>query len=375
MASQIPRTYRSGQWMVIECRTGLDATSSAWMRDILAQVRDSTWTGVVMDLTGLEVLDPGGKRILNNFHRGLQDSGRSLGVVTAVSGVRQDLLSDGNFTVLQDLSELKRSIHEMAPERMQLLLATGARTSNLLSFRLRCPVCRCEDVKGWLPDPVRHTKAWIPHEITLQQVTEDPENSLSVEAYSVAVCPECLFASSRLDWFDAPGSRLPGTLPDGSVERLSKGFARRRALVQDVAMEMPLPVFFGMPRVDKAIQCAWSLAEESVRSIGRDRSSTDGFGIAVAILMQAKFAADKEDLMKFYTAAYVWLKQVVDQVGNYAEDRLAEASVYLLSVSLAMGRETEAAQVYKYLHQRWGHDPEYEIWLVRARQLIPPGKS
>jgi len=361
--------------MVIECRTGLDATSSGWMRDILSQVRDSTWTGVVMDLTGLEVLDPGGKRILNNFHKGLQDNGRSLGVVTAVANIRQDLLADGTFAVLQDLSELKRSIHEMAPERMQTLLAAGSRTSNLLSFRLRCPVCRCEDVKGWLPDPAKHTKTWIAHEITLQQVTDDPGNSLSVDAYAVAVCPECLFASTRVDWFDAPGSRLPATLPDGSVERLSKGFARRRTLVQDVAQETPLPVFFGMPRLDKATQCAWALAEESVRSIGRDRSSTDGFGIAVAILMQAKFAADKEDLMKFYTASYVWLKQVVEQVGNYAEDRLAEASVYLLSVALAMGRESEAQQVFRSLHQRWGGDPDFEIWLERARQLVPTGKS
>lgn len=328
-----------------------------------------------MDLTGLDALDAGGKRILTNFHRGLQENGRSLGVVTAVPTVRQDLLADGSFTVLQDLSELKRSIHEMAPERMQILLATGSRTSNLLSFRLRCPICRCEDVKGWLPDPTQHSKTWIAHEITLQQVTNDPGNSLSVEAYCVAVCPECLFASTRVDWFDVPGSRLPATLPEGSVERLSKGFARRRSLVQDVAQETPLPVFFGMPRVDKATQCAWALAEESLRSIGRDRSSTDGFGIAVAILMQAKFAADKEDLMKFYTASYVWLKQVVDQVGNYAEDRLAETSVYLLSVALAMGRETEAQQVLRSLIQRWGSDPDFDIWLERARELVSSGKT
>jgi len=370
MAPQIPRTYRSGQWMVIECRGGLDATSSSWMREILSQVRDSTWTGVVIDLTGLEVLDAGGRRMLVNFHKGLIENGRSLEVVSEVESIRADLSTETNFTVLQDLSELKRSIHEMAPERMQALLATGVRTSNLYSFRLRCPVCRCEDVKGWLADPKQHTKTWINHEITLQSVTPHPNDTLSVEAYSVAVCPECLFAATRIDWFDAPGSRLPGTLPEGSVERLSKAFARRRGLVQDANIEMPLPVFFGMPRVDRAIQLSWALAEESIRAVGRDRSSTDGFGIAVSILMQAKFAAEAEDLMKYYTAAYVWLKQVVEQVGNYAEDRLAEAQVYLMSVALAMGRENEAVQIHRNLVQGWGKDPDAEVWLERARQLV-----
>ncbi len=369
MAPQTPRTYRSGQWVVVECRSGLDATSSGWMRDILSQVRTSAWTGVVLDLSGVGSLDPGGRRLLVNFHRGLSENGRSLEIVTDVESVRSDLTTEGGLAVLQDLSELKRSIHEMAPERLRTLLASGTRVSNLYGFRLRCPVCRCEDVKGWIADPTQHHKVWLSHEITLQSVTDNPEDALSVEAYAVAVCPECLFAATRVDWFDSPSTRLPATLPEGSADRLSKAFARRRLLVQEANIETPLPVFFGMPRVDRAVQLSWALAEESLRSVGRDRSSTDGFGIAVAILMQAKFAAEGEDLMRFFTAAYVWLKQVVGQVGNYAEDRLAEANVYLLSVALAMGRESEAAQIMKNLEQGCGDDPEAQVWLERARQL------
>ena len=340
------------------------------MRDILAQMRDSTWTGVVMDLTGLDDLDPAGKRLLLNFHRSLHENGRSLGVVSERETLRSELEAEGHITVLQNLSELKRSIHEMAPERLQALVAGGVRTSNLLSFRLRCPVCRCEDVRGWLPDPSRHRKIWLPHEITLQMAADDPDNALSVDAYSVAVCPECLFASMRVDWFDAPGSRLPATLPEGGADRLAKSFGRRRSLLMEMNLETPLSVFFGMPRVDKAVQCSWALAEESIRAVGRDRTSTDGFGIAVAILMQAKFASEQEDLMKFYTASYIWLKKVVEQVGNYAEDRLAEAHVYFISVALAMGRESEARQVYQNLVDRWKSDPDMEVWLERARQLV-----
>jgi hypothetical protein len=235
---------------------------------------------------------------------------------------------------------------------------------------LRCPICHSDDARGWLPDPARHKRGWINNEVTLQLIPDDPDNSLAVDAYSVAVCPECLFAATRMDWFDSPSIRLPAMLPDGSHERLSKGFARRRALVQDVMLEMPLSVFFGMPRLDRAVQCAWALAEESLRSVGRDRASTDGFGISVAILMQAKFAREGADLERFYTAAYVWLRQVVDQVGNYAEDRLAEAHVYLISVDLALGRETEAGLLFKQALQRWSGDPEMEIWLDRARDLL-----
>jgi len=370
MASTSPRTYRSGQWMVVECRFGLEAADAGWMREILAQVRDSTWAGVVLDLSGQEEIDPSGKRMLSNFHKGLADQGRALEVVADSDALREGLQVDQSIVVLQDLSELKRSIHEMAPERLQALLSTGSRNSNLLGFRLRCPVCRCEDVRGWLPDPAQHHSTWIINEITIQLQSDDPENTLAVDAYSVAVCPECLFAATRMDWFDSPSVRLPATLPEGSIERLTKSFARRRALVQDVATDTPMSVFFGMPRLDRAVQCAWALAEESLRAVGRDRSSTDGFGIGVSILMQAKFAKEGEDLDRFYSAAYVWLRQVVDQVGNYAEDRMAEAHVYLLSVALALGRETEAGQVRRQAVERWGKDPEMAIWLDRARELL-----
>lgn len=370
MASIPPRTYRSGQWMVVECRSGLEASDVGWMREILAQVRDSTWAGVVLDLSGQSELDSSARRMLANFHKGLSEQGRALEVVADSQVLREDLQAEGAVTVLHDLSELKRSIHEMAPERLQALVSSGTSNSNLLGFRLRCPVCRCDDARGWLPDPARHKRGWIDNEVTLQMVPDDPENSLAVDAYSVAVCPECLFAATRMDWFDSPSIRLPATLPEGSADRLSKGFARRRSLVQDVMLEMPLPVFFGMPRLDRAVQCSWALAEESLRAVGRDRASTDGFGISVAILMQAKFAREGEDLNRYYTAAYVWLRQVVDQVGNYAEDRLAEAHVYLISVDLAIGRDAEAAQLFKQAVQRWGDDPDMEIWLDRARELL-----
>jgi len=135
-------------------------------------------------------------------------------------------------------------------------------------------------------------------------------------------------------------------------------------------MEVPTQVFFGMPRVDRAVQCAWALAEESLRAVGRDRSSTDGFGIAVSLLMQAKYAREGEDLSKYYTAAYVWLRQVSEMVGNYAEDRLAEDHVYLLSVAFAMGRENEAIQVGKQIVDRWGKDPDMAFWVERARELM-----
>jgi hypothetical protein len=86
--------------------------------------------------------------------------------------------------------------------------------------------------------------------------------------------------------------------------------------------------------------------------------------------MQAKFAREGEDLNKFYTAAYVWLRQVVEQVGNYAEDRLAEATVYLISVSLALGRDAEAENILRQSAPRWENDPSMSIWLERARELL-----
>ncbi len=356
--------------MVVECPSGLDATDSAWMREIMGQVRDSTWTGVVLDLSGVPGVDSSGKRLLGNFHKGLTEHGRALEIVANQPSLQKDLNQESGYTLVNDLSELKRSIHEMAPERMAALLASGVRTGNLLGFRLRCPVCHCDEVRGWIPDPSKHVPQWVAHEITPQQLPANPSDALVVDAYSVAVCPECLFSASRVDWFDFLGGHLPATLPEGAIDRLAKGFTRRRSILQDQAMEVPTQVFFGMPRVDRAVQCAWALAEESLRAVGRDRSSTDGFGIAVSLLMQAKYAREGEDLSKYYTAAYVWLRQVSEMVGNYAEDRLAEDHVYLLSVAFAMGRENEAIQVGKQIVDRWGKDPDMAFWVERARELM-----
>jgi hypothetical protein len=367
---KIPRTYRSGQWMVVECRQGLDTSSATWLRDILNSLKDATWSGVIMDLGTLESLDPTSKRLLQNFHKGLVDQGRSLGVVTDREELRKQLFSEGDLTLLSNLSELKRSIHEMPSDRLRQLQTIGARTSNLISFRLRCPVCRSDDVRGWLADPAQHRHVWKRNEVTRQLVPLDTENALDVDVYSVAVCPECLFASSRIDWFDIPGSRILSSLPEGSAERLSKGFIRRRQAIQELSLDVGLSVFFGMPRLPLATQTAWLLCEESIRAVGRDRTTTDGFSIAIAIIMQAKFAPAGSDLSRYYTAAYVWLRQIADQVGNYAEERLLEANIYLLSVTLALGRDSEAQQVARTIEGTWGKDPDLQPWVERARQLI-----
>lgn len=366
-----PRTYRSGQWMVIECHAGLDASSAGWLRGILANTSDASWLGVVIDFSGLRSLDLSGRRLLQNFHRSLVEKGRSLGLVADKDELRQELSQEEGVTFLASLSELKRSIHEMPPDRMLALQSLGTRNGNLLAFRLRCPVCRCDEVKGWLPEPRTHKHIWVPEEITRQLVyTEDPENAFVVDLYNVAVCPECLFAANRIDWFDLPGSHLPSTLPEGGVERLAKSFARRRAVVAEGPQDISFKVWFGMPRTQEAVCCAWSLCEESLRALGRDRSTTDGFGIALSILMQAKFAGENDDLEQYYTAAYVWLKQVVEQFGNYAEDRLVEAAVYLLSVELALGRDADAQGTLRMMETRWGNDPEFKTWVERSRQLL-----
>lgn len=357
--------------MVVECRSGIDASSAGWLREILAHSKDSTWTGVVIDFTGIAGIDSTGRRLLQNFHRSLVEQGRSLGLVTDMEDLRQELVTEQGATLLSSLSDLKRSIHEMPADRMRVLQSIGGRSGNLISFRLRCPICRCEGVNGWLPDARLHHHEWHPDEITRQFVADgDAENALPVDSYSVAVCPECLFASTRIDWFDLPGSHMPSTLPEGAVERLAKGAARRRAIVAETPTDVPFPVWFGMPRTREAIHVSWQLCEESLRAAGRDRVSTDGFGIAAAILMQAKFAGDTDDLERYYTAAYVWLKQVAEQFGSYADDRLIEANVYLLSVELALGREAEAHATFHAVEDRWGSDPELRTWVERARQLL-----
>lgn len=367
------RTYRSGQWIVVECREGLDPGTASVLRSVI-ETRDSGWIGAIINLGASAQIDSNGRRILANFHQALKQQGRTLGLVVEDLELRNNLAeSEDQITLLADLSELKRSIHEMSAERRKGLELGGMRQTNLLAFQLRCPLCRCELVKGWMPAPKAHRLVWVPNEITPQMVRVDGvEELLDVETYQPAVCPECLFAAVRLDWFDNPVLNLRTTLQDSALDRLVKNSQRRRMLLSGEKMEedVSLPTFFGMPRLRQASGFAWSLAADAMQVIGKERSAIDAMGVATSHIMRARFAKDGESLETHFTGAYIWLRTALENPDNYAEERMAEASVYLVSVCLAMGREHEAKEVRQKAAAQWGARRDFDFWLERNDALL-----
>ncbi|MEN9354094.1 MAG: hypothetical protein RL318_1419 [Fibrobacterota bacterium] len=367
------RTYRSGQWIVVECREGLDPGAASVLRSVI-ETRDSGWVGAILNLGASSKIDSNGRRILTNFHQALRQQGRTLGLVVEDVDLRNQLAEgEDQITLLADLSELKRSIHEMSTERRKALEQGGMRQTNLLAFQLRCPLCRCELVKGWMPSLKLHKLEWSANEITPQMVRVDGvQELLDVETYRPAVCPECLFAAVRLDWFDNPILNLRTTLQDSSLDRLVKNSQRRRMLLSGEKMEedVSLPTFFGMPRLRQAASFAWALAADAMQVIGKERSSVDAMGVAMSHIMRARFAKEGESLEKHYTGAYIWLRTALETPDNYAEERMAEASVYLVSVCLAMGREAEAKEVRHKAALQWGERRDFSFWLDRSESLL-----
>lgn len=367
------RTYRSGQWIVIECREGLDPGTASVLRSVI-ETRDSGWIGAIINLGTTSKIDSSGRRILGNFHEALKKQGRTLGIVVEDPELRASLgSSEEQVSLLADLSELKRSIHEMSNERRKALEGGGARQTNLLAYQLRCPLCRCELIKGWMPAPNVHKLEWFPNEITPQLVRLDGvEERLDVETYLPAVCPECLFATIRLDWLDNPILNLRSTLQDAALDRLVKNSQRRRMLLSGEKMEenVSLPTFFGMPRLRQASGFAWALVADSIQVIGKERASIDAMGVAVSHIMRARFAKEGDPLDNHFTGAYIWLKTALENPENYAEERMAEASVYLVSVCLAMGRDQEAKEVLRKAEAQWGARKDFRFWLDRSNSLL-----
>jgi hypothetical protein len=367
------RTYRSGQWVVIECLQGIEPSSASILRNVMDVARDPSWTGAVLDLGLTGQIDPNGRKMLINFQHALSNVGKTLTLVVEVESLRNLLQSDEQFLLLANMSELRRSIHEMSLERQKHLEESGIHNSNLLSFKLCCPLCRSDLVKGWMPAPGMHIREWMPNEVTPQLVRDDGHTeSLDVETYTPAVCPECLFAATRLDWFDIPSLDLRTTLSDTALDRLVKTSQRRRILLSSEKIEedMSLFTFFGMPRLPQAAAFAWALAADSIQVVGKERAAVDSLGVAMSHIMGARFAREGKSLEKHYTAAYIWLKTSLDHSENYAEERMIEASVYLVSICLAMGRDHEAKEVFKKAKQKWGGHAEYSFWLGRSESLL-----
>lgn len=369
------RTYRSGQWVVIECLQGIEPSSASILRGVMEIVRDPSWTGAVLDLGKTGQIDVNGRKMLANFQHALRNHGKTLTLVVEVESLRETLLHEESFLLLNDMSELRRSIHEMSPERQELLENAGSPNSNLLGFKLRCPLCRSDLVKGWMPVPGLHIREWMPNEVTPQLVRDDGQTeSLDVETYMPAVCPECLFAATRLDWFDLPSLELRTTLSDTALDRLVKNSQRRRILLSSEKIEedMSLFTFFGMPRLPQAAAFAWALAADSIQVVGKERAAVDSLAVAMSHIMGARFAKEGTSLDKHYTAAYIWLKTALEHPDNYAEERMAEASVYLVSICLAMGRDQEAKEVFEKACLQWGDRQDMAFWLGRSASLLKP---
>ncbi len=367
------RTYRSGEWIVVECHQGVDLAMASLLRNVAESQRDTGWSGVILDLGDIATLDGNGQKILANFHQTLRQMGRTLGMVVKDPFLRESLRGAENYQLLADLSGLKRSIHEMSSDRQELLETLGVPGGNLLSFTLRCPLCHCETVKGWMPIPKVHRLEWFPNEITPQMVWEKGrEDMLDVETYRAAVCPECLFAASRLDWFDLPLHGLRTTLHDSALDRLVKNSMRRRLMLsgERIDDDTSLSTFFGMPRLRQAAGLAWALSADVLQVVGKESSSIDSLGIGVSHIMRARFASDGEDLERHFTAAYIWLKTALEHPESYAEERMAEASVYLVSACLAIGRDDEARSVQATAHNSWDGRSEMDFWLERGDALL-----
>jgi hypothetical protein len=233
-------------------------------------------------------------------------------------------------------------------------------------------------VHGFLPDRTMFTQDWDDHAITPIWTFngKNDANAQDPDVYEVCVCPECFFASGRIDWFslDVAEGQIETSLRPDQIEAISNNIARGRDFVTRDP-NASNPDFFAMPRESAAAYIAWKLAENTLRSASKLRAQTDGFEIARCNLMMCKFTKERTVLDQHIHTARAWLSDILEHKERYSTHRLVKSYVFHISLLLMEGKLGEAERALKTLVTDYREEEEFDFWLGRAEQMVYDEKA
>jgi uncharacterized protein (DUF2225 family) len=342
------------------------------------ELKDST-NDFALDMRKVVKIDVTGLRFISNFIRVLAASNRKL----VLFGPNLDVLKNINETegidckVYHSLEEFERGFHEMSAEAHDYYLELADGEGEFRNLELECPLCHCDNVKAFIIDESEFGLEWVPDSITPKwSLFEDSANEIDWDLYQVAVCPECYFASTRLDWFqmNIKEGDIGSSLDQSQKERLSNHTHERREMETEYP-NMENPHFFAMPRERRSAFVAWKLNEMTLRSISKNRSSTDAFDIVISNFNMCKYSISDEEIDQHLDTAEAWLYGVLENKHRYSTNRVVKAYCYIISICLAKNKFTEALKFHAEFQKNYADDEENEFWMRRVNQIIEDEKA
>jgi hypothetical protein len=329
---------------------------------------------IAIDLRKMRQIDVTGLRFFKNLHSLLASKKRKLAFFGGDEAIRERIYNEHpkGFEIFDSLEDFEYNFHEIDRMTYHNLFEVANGTSGVRTLHLRCPMCHNDRIRGFVFNLENYGFEWTDTSITPRWVdkSEHPDRT-DVEMYRVAVCNECFFASTRIDWFDILMSEgiVESVLTEDQMERIANRLAMRKDLLVDHP-SMSSNTYFGFPRERRASYVSWKLNEMTCRDIARDKTSTDGYDIAFSNFMMCKYIEDENAIEDQLSTALAWLHGVLANQERFATARVIQSYVYIVSVYLARGKFSEALKYQQEMLKRWGAEDEYGFWLDRATQLI-----
>ena len=349
--------FSAGQ--IVKLKTAITDDLKDTKKDIAIDMRKITF----MDVTGL--------RFIKNLKTVLAKEERSV-VVFGGSDEIVEELKNSNIKVFETQTEFEQGFHEMSVQSIKYYLELAKGNAAIKNLLLMCPICGYENVKGFMLNEEMHQLCWEDEQITPRwRYTGESENDIDFDLYTVAVCPECWFASSRVDWFEmnVEEGHVESKLTKSQIDRIANYSAHRKEIAAEIP-DISTPTYFAMPREKLAAYGAWRLNELTFRTVHKEKSDLDGYEIAYSNFMMCKFADDPDIIDRQLNTAQAWLLSIVENKERYSTFRVVKAYTFAISVLLYMDKYREALKMMQQFESEFHGDDEYKLWLLRAKELL-----
>ena len=322
-------------------------------------------------------IDNAGLRFFMNLDKKLAEQKRMLVFVGVDKEIHPSIYENEEFVYYLNMLEFERDFHEMNPKLYQTFYKLAEGEDSFRTLKLQCPLCGHKNISGYIVDTHEYRPKWSDEEITITIKPDAPEKEfVDYSKYQVAVCPNCFFASSRLDWFHLSfkEGQVQSMLTSAQIDALNNKSSVRRAIVgnEDIARA---PGFFQAPREKEACYLSWALNEVCQKSVSTHKKELDGFDIATSNFLMCKFTPDPRLIDDKLTTALAWLHDILTNQNNYSKSRIAAAYVYVISTYIALGKPKEYRMYMEEFNRDFKAIEGYEFYLKRARSLVEAEES
>jgi len=361
---------------ILALKGNLDTAACMELRPLVTQIVESGKNELCLDFTSTQEADPAGLKFLRNLCKIFASRKKQIHAFGASSqlGHKLNQLEEWVQSVqyYKSNTEFENSFADQYALWCKKLFTVAQGGALWRSVNLRCPLCRHEGFSGFLLNLSGYEETWEEEDITPQwKALNNSENSIEWEVYEVAVCPSCLFAARRLNFFEVimPEGGLEHCLTAENLESLEKIAIKRRGILGPT-QEKQAKYLFGAPRERSMAYPAWKLFEITLRGLQKGRKMENPLELAHANILLAKFAPSQGERKEALSTAYVWLQDMIGKYLNYSKKDLARAYVYAVSVGLALDRNEDVRSNFEKYQSQCASDTAYDFYTQRMESLV-----